>query len=134
MTKGIRRVAEMRSYLNLSIRQKLQIIVMVTSAAALLVASVVFTLYDRSTFVRAKTQDLSASAKMVGSNSTAALSFRDAQSAKEILAALRAKQNVIEACMYDKGGALFASYDRDAAHGDCPPSPLEAQAGAIAKR
>ena len=48
----------MRSYLDLSIQQKLQTIVMVTSAAALLVASVVFTIYDRSTFLRAKTQDL----------------------------------------------------------------------------
>jgi hypothetical protein len=68
----------MRSYLDLSIRQKLQSIVMITSAVALLVASVAFTLYDRSTFIRAKTQDLNASAKMVGSNSTAALSFGDA--------------------------------------------------------
>src|ERR1700681_4414227 len=99
----------MRSYRDLSIRQKLQGIVMVTSAVALLVASVAFTLYDRSTFLRAKTQDLSASAKMVGSNSTAALSFGDAKSATEILAAVQAKQNVINACTYDKDGGLFAS-------------------------
>src|SRR6202049_1542149 len=104
----------MRWYLDLSIRLKLQTIVMVTSAAALLVASVVFTLYDRSTFLRAKTQDLSASAKMVGSNSTAALSFGDAKSAREILAALQAKQNVINACIYDKDGRVFAIYSRDA--------------------
>ena len=63
----------MGGYRDLSIRKKLQGIVMVTSAAALLVASVVFTLYDRSTFLFAKTQDLRASAQMVGSNSTAAL-------------------------------------------------------------
>jgi PAS domain S-box-containing protein len=134
MTKNVRRGAEMRSYRDLSIRKKLHGIVMITSAVALLVASVVFTLYDRSTFVRAKTQDLSASAKMVGSNSTAALSFRDAQSAKEILAALQAKQNVIKACIYDNAGGLFASYGRDAAHGDCSFSPQLAQAAAIARR
>src|ERR1019366_6317587 len=107
MTKGIRTKAEMRSYLDLSIRQKLQIIVMVTSAAALLVASFVFTLYDRSTFLRAKTQDLSATAKMVGSNSTAALSFGDAKSAREVLSALQAKPNVINARIYNKDGGLF---------------------------
>ena len=105
----------MRSYMDLSIRQKLQTIVMATSAAALLVASVVFALFDRSTFLRAKTQDLSAAAKMVGSNSTAALSFGDAQSAGEILSALQAKQNVIHACIYNKDGEVFASYSRDAA-------------------
>src|ERR1700733_8492542 len=113
MTKNMRRGAEMRSYRDLSIRQKLQSIVLITSAVALLVASVVFTLYDRSTFIQAKTQDLNASAKMVGSNSTAALSFGDAKAAKEILAALQAKQNVIKACIYDKQGGLFASYNRD---------------------
>src|ERR1700691_1663511 len=98
----------MRSYLDLSIRQKLQGIVMVASGAALLVASAVFTLYDRSTFLHAKAQDLNASAQMVGSNSTAALSFGDAKSAGEILSALQAKPNVIHACIYEKDGKVFA--------------------------
>src|ERR1700688_174260 len=106
----------MRLYQDFSIRQKVQSIVMVTSGVALLVASVVFTLYDRSTFLRAKTQDLSASARMVGSNSTAALSFGDAKSAGEILSALQAKQNVTNACIYNKNGRVFATYNRDAAH------------------
>jgi PAS domain S-box-containing protein len=124
----------MRLYQDVSIRLKLQGIVMVTSAVVLLVASVVFTLYDRSTFVRAKTQDLNASAKMVGSNSTAALSFGDAKAAREILAALQAKQNVIRACIYDKDGGLFASYNRDTTLRDCSPSPRQAQATAPARR
>jgi len=122
----------MRLYRDFSIRQKLQSIVMVTSAVALLVASVAFTLYDRSTFLRAKTQDLSAAATMIGSNSTAALSFGDAESAREILAALRAKQNVINACIYDKDGRVFATYSRDAAHADfSPPPPTKTQATAF---
>src|ERR1700752_1712516 len=106
----------MRSYLDLPIRRTLQAIVMATSAAALLVSSVVFAFFDRSTFLQAKTQDLIAAAKMVGSNSTAALAFGDAQSAMEILSALRAKQHVASACIYDKNGKVFASYSRDAVH------------------
>src|SRR6202790_1941146 len=122
MTKHVRRRSEMAGYRDLSIRKKLQGIVMVTSAAALLVASVVFTLYDRSTFLFAKTQDLRASAEMVGSNSTAALSFGDAEAGREILSALQAKQNVIHACIYDKSGHVFASYSRNAADsGFSPP-------------
>jgi PAS domain S-box-containing protein len=124
----------MRSYVNLSIRQKLQTIVMVTSAAALLVASIAFTLYDRSTFLRAKTQDLSAAAKMVGSNSTAALSFGDAKSASEVLSALRAKPDVISALIYNKDGRIFASYSRDAAHRDFIPPLAQVEATAIVKR
>lgn len=122
----------MRSYRDLSIRRKLQAIVMATSAAALLVASVVFAVFDRSTFLRAKTQDLSAAAKMVGSNCTAALAFGDAQSAMEILSALRAKQHVTSACIYDKDGKLFASYSRDALHVEFPQLLPQAQSTAIA--
>src|ERR1700689_1876292 len=121
----------MRSHLNLSIRQKLQGIVMVTSGVALLVASAVFTLYDRSTFLHAKTQDLSASAKMVGSNSTAALSFSDAKAAREVLSALQAKQHVIHACIYDKDGKVFAQYSRGTALIDFSPPPAQTQAKAI---
>jgi PAS domain S-box-containing protein len=124
----------MRAYSDLSIGKKLQGIVLVTSGAALLVASVVFTVYDRSTFLQAKTEDLSASATMVGSNSTAALSFRDAQSGREVLAALQAKQHVIRACIYDKTGAAFVSYSRDAAQSDSCPPPAQAQATAIVGR
>src|ERR1700733_11671871 len=124
----------MRSYQDFSIRQKLQSIVMVTSAVALLVASIVFTLYDRSTFLHAKTQDLSASARMVGSNSTAALSFGDAKSAREVLSALQAKQNVIHACIYDKDGKVFAKYSRGAAQSNFSPPPSQVQANAIVGR
>jgi len=121
----------MRWHLDLSIQRKLQSIVMVSSAAALLVASVVFTLYDRSTYLRAKTEDLSAAARMVGSNSTAALSFGDAKSAREVLSALQAKQNVIGACIYDQEKRIFASYSRDAAARDFPCPPAQAQVPAV---
>ena len=117
--------------MDLSIRQKLQTIVMATSAAALLVASVAFALFDRSTFLRAKTQDLIVTAKMVGSNSTAALSFGDANSAGEILSALQAKQNVINACIYSKDGRVFASYSRDAANVDFSPPAAQGESTAI---
>ncbi len=121
----------MRSIKDLSIRHKLQMIVMATSTAALLVASVAFALFDRSTFLRAKTQDLSVAARMIGSNSTAALSFGDPNSAVEILSALQAKQNVINACIYSQDGRVFASYRRDAAQGDFSPPPPQAQSTAI---
>jgi PAS domain S-box-containing protein len=119
------------SYMGLSIRQKLQTIVMATCAAALLVASVVFALFDRSTFLRTKTQDLSASAKMVGSNSTAALSFSDARSAREILSALQAKPNVTHASIYDKDGKVFASYSRNSTDNDFSPPPAQGMSTAI---
>ncbi len=125
----------MRSYRDLSIRQKLQGIVLITSAVALLVASVVFTLYDRSTFGLGENERILMlpGGDAVGSNSTAALSFGDQKAAKEILAALQAKQNVINACIYDKDGKVFASYRRVATESDCSPSPSQAQASAASQ-
>jgi PAS domain S-box-containing protein len=123
----------MPSYRNLSIRQKLQTIVMATTTVALLVASAVFTLFDRSTFLRAKTQDLSVTARMIGSNSTAALSFNDAKSAGETLTALQAKQNVIHACIYSKDDKVFASYSRDETDSNFSPPAAQAESTTIAK-
>ena len=123
----------MRSYLDLSIKQKVQSIVMVISAVALLVATVVFTLYDRSTFLRAKTQDLNAAAQMIALNSTAAMSFGDPKSATEILAALQAKTNVINAAIYDKRGHVFATYSRNAGQPNSSPPPTQAEAAAIVR-
>ena len=134
MTDRLQRGNELRGYRDLSIGKKLQGIVMVTSAVALLVASVVFTLYDRSTFLRAKTEDLRASAQMVGSNSTAALSFNDEQTGREVLAALQAKQSVIHACLYDKDGRVFAAYNRDAANSRFSPPQAHTDAIAIGAR
>src|SRR6267154_2801369 len=119
----------MRWYQDLSIRTKLQSIVMVTCAAALVVAAVLFTLYDRANFVREKTQDLIASAKMIGSNSTAALSFHDIRLAREILNALQAKPHVVNACIYDSDGTVFAKYSRSLNHVDFPPPPTDRENG-----
>jgi two-component system sensor histidine kinase/response regulator len=115
----------MRWYQDLSIRTKLQSILMVTCAAALAVAAALFTLYDRATFLREKTQDLIASAKMIGSNSAAALSSHDTRLAREILNALQAKQHVVNACIYDADGTVFAKYSRSPSHVVFPPPPAD---------
>ena len=72
------------------IRIKVQGIIMATCAIALILASLIFTAYDRSTFLRFKTQDLETFARVLGSNSTAAISFGDSAAGKEILSALKA--------------------------------------------
>jgi len=121
----------MRSYRDLSIKEKLQGIVLVTCVVALLISSVMFTLYDRETFLHEKTEDLATSAKMIGSNSTAVLTFYDSGGAKEILKALQAKQHVTNACIYDREGRVFAMYSRDAAHSDFSPPKAQPDQSAI---
>ena len=64
---------------------------------------------------------LSTLADVVGQNSTAALNFEDPPAAVEVLEALRAEPPVVSACLYDVSGKLFAQYQRQRGHGDCPP-------------
>ena len=124
----------MRWYQDLSIPTKLRAIVMVTCGAALVIAAVLFTLYDRATFLHEKTQDLIASAKMIGSNSATALSFHDTRVAREVLNALQAKQHVVSACIYDSDGTVFAKYSRSATHVDFPPPTAQEDGTTIVAR
>lgn len=77
------------------IKRKLMSIIMITSTAALLLACLVFTVYDMLTFRRSKMQEASLLADVIGSNSTAAISFNDPQIAQETLSALRSEPRVI---------------------------------------
>ena len=117
----------MRWSQNLSIRKKLLGIVMVACGAALVLVAVLFTLYDRATFLGEKKQDLIAAARMIGSNSTAALSSHDIRLAREVMNALQAKHHVVSACIYDSDGTVFAKYSRslNRVNYPSPPATLE---------
>ena len=112
---------------DLSIRTKLLGIVMVACGATLVLVAVLFTLYDRATFLREKKQDLIAAARMIGTNSTAALSAHDIRLAREVMNALQAKEHVVSACIYDSDGTIFAKYSRSLNHIDYPPPPPPTQ-------
>jgi PAS domain S-box-containing protein len=125
----------MRSYRDMSIHYKLQGIALGACGVALIVASAVFTLYDRTTFLRAKAAELIVAAKMIGSNSTAALTFHDTKSAREILSALQAKQHIVYACIYDSDGKVFAKYSQDPTEpGFCPPPSQREGSTVVARR
>ena len=112
---------------NWSIRTKLQVIILITCGVALLVASAIFALYDRASFLRAKADDLSAAADMIALNSTAALTFHDRKSAREDLNALQAKQQVVHACIYDLNGRVFVTYTRNPSEQTYSPPPVRSR-------
>src|SRR2546427_519440 len=102
----------MRKFQNLSVRRKLTLIIMVTSATALLVACLAFVLYDVVTFRESMVRNMIEDAELIGANSTAALSFSDPAAAREVLSAMRAEQHVKAACIYSADGRIFAQYTR----------------------
>ena len=115
----------MRAFRDLSISRKLMVIVMVTSSVALLLSTISIAGYDLYSFRRAKLDDLTTLAEVIGSNSTAALTFQDSNAAKEILGALSAKTHVTAACIYTREGRVFATYLRGNPAGTFSPPPAE---------
>ena len=76
------------------------IIIMVTTASALLLAGVGFVVADSILFRSYMKRDLSALAQMAADNSTAAVQFNDPRAASETLSALRARTHLAAACIY----------------------------------
>ena len=106
---------------DLAVRHKLTLIILVTSAVALLTGSVVVIVHDLVDAPLVMGEQLAVLAATTGANTTAALTFGDAYAATETLGTLRSDPHVIAACIYGKTGQPFARYRRDAHAGeDCP--------------
>jgi signal transduction histidine kinase/DNA-binding response OmpR family regulator len=113
----------MRRFRDISIKQKLIGITMLTSTVALLLACSTFLAYELVTYRTTLTQQLTTLAQIVAESSTAALAFDDRRSAGETLAALRAEPNLVAACIFTKDGRPFASFQRVGSRRDLPRRP-----------
>jgi uncharacterized membrane protein affecting hemolysin expression len=104
----------MPSFRDLSIRRKLTLTVMITTCTAILLACGAFFAFDIHALRQSRMHDLETLAEVLGSNSTAALTFNDPAAAREVLQSLSAKEHVMAACLYRSDGAMFATFVRDA--------------------
>jgi signal transduction histidine kinase len=103
---------------NLSIPKKIVTIIMITAAAALLLASGALITYD---FITARNSLLASTAvfaQIVAYNTAAAVSFTDRAAALDILSSLRAERSVAASCIYTPQG-LFAEYV-ETGYSPCP--------------
>ncbi|MBL9126444.1 MAG: response regulator [Verrucomicrobiales bacterium] len=103
-----------------SLRSKQVLVVMTTSAMALLLACAGFVIHDVATFRAAMIRQLETLAGVLGANSSAAMDFGDTRLAEEVLEALRAQPEIVFGCSYLGDGSVFAQYPKDAR----PPSTL----------
>ena len=102
-----------RSAANRPLGSKMAWISMVTAGAALLVASVALIVFQFLALRGALADDLRVQARIVGSNSSAALMFRDSRAGEETLAALAMSPQVTAASIFDAAGETLAFYHRD---------------------
>ena len=100
----------MAAFRNWSIKSKLKLIIMLTSASALLFASGTLMYRDIINSRKIIRNDLISLARVIGMNSIGAIVFNDQKTAENNLAALHAKPYVVLACIYDRTGKIFATY------------------------
>jgi PAS domain S-box-containing protein len=110
-----------------SIRRKLTRIVLLTSGVALVVSCIIFGAYDVSVSRRTRLQTLTTLAQITGANSSAAVSFGDAESAAEILKSLQSEKQIMHAALFSSDGKVLATYSRDAAGAPFTPPPVGAE-------
>jgi signal transduction histidine kinase len=97
---------------DISIKRKLTLIIMLTATAALIMTSSAFLAYELVRFRDSMKQHISSLAEIIGTNSTAALTFKDVRAAEETLGALKAEAHVISAAIFTHDGKAFAKYTR----------------------
>jgi two-component system, sensor histidine kinase and response regulator len=99
-----------RPFHDVSIKRKLQAIIVLTSALSLFFAGAAFWAYELLTWHEEFRQSLVAVGNVVVNQSTAALSFGDNQAGGEILSALKTDDRVVGAAIYTLSGKLFCSF------------------------
>jgi PAS domain S-box-containing protein len=103
------------------IRQKLMLIIMATTAAALVLGCIGILSFDSFLYRQNLERDLSALARIIAENSAASLAFNDPKSAGATLSALRARNHIVVACLYQSDGTVLARYVRFNSQQTCPP-------------
>jgi signal transduction histidine kinase/CheY-like chemotaxis protein len=104
----------------LPIREKLVAMIMITTAAVLVVASAGYLAWDYYRLRLDLASELGATARLVLENSSAAINFDDEQAALDTLATLATVPRLRTACLYDARGGLFASWSNGGKVADCP--------------
>ena len=98
----------------LPLAKKIRALTMLTTSVALVLVGIAMLAFESYAFYHTRVDTLKAVAAIVGSNSSAAVVFHDADSAKEILGSLSAKASIIRARALYGGcdGTVIAIYDR----------------------
>ena len=97
---------------DMTIKHKLTAIIMLTSAAVLLLVVTAFVLWEQFDSRRHMVIELSSYANVLADSSKASLAFSDKEDTEQILSALHADDSIEYACIYDKQGQVFAEYQR----------------------
>ena len=97
------------------------LIIMITCSVGLLLASAAILFFEVTGFKQVLRRNTEVMAQVIGANSEAALRFKDKETGKEFLSALKAEPYVLSACLYSEGQVL-ATYYREGSIQQIPPA------------
>ena len=100
----------MRSFRDLPIKNKLTLVIMLTSCSILLLAATATLVNEFLTHRNAMVKSLAITARIIGLNSGAALTFNDPVAATETLNSLNVEPHIIAAFLYKEDNSIFAQY------------------------
>ncbi len=100
----------MARFRDLAIGRKLTLVMMLTSSAAVLLAGGTAIIHEVAAFRETVVRDLSVQAKIIGENCAAALEFDNPRTAQETLTSLKARPDIVAACVYRHDGSILAGY------------------------
>src|SRR5882724_8385997 len=106
-----------------TITTKVMSAIMVTSITVLLFTCAAFITYEFVSFRSTMARSLETRADILAANATAAVAFRNELDARELLASLRKDPHIVDACLYDKDGRVFATYPETAPPASFPAAP-----------
>jgi signal transduction histidine kinase/CheY-like chemotaxis protein len=101
-----------------SVRGRLMMVVLVTTAIAVLLAGIAMLTQDLLLYRRAWVSDLSTEARILALSTAPAVAFDDEAAAERNLAALQPRTSVLVAAVYGASGNLYSAYVRP---GEPPP-------------
>ena len=105
-----------------SLNRKLTMMSLLSTGSALVIVFIAFALASVHNGRKDEFMQLSSLAGVVATNSADALVFNDRSLAGALLAALKAKEEISSAALYDRKGKLFAAY-RSPSHANEEPAP-----------
>jgi PAS domain S-box-containing protein len=102
----------MKFFRNLQIQQKMLATTLLICGAVLCIAVATLFTFQVINFRSRFQSDTITLAQIIGNNSTAALAFKDEQTAGEVIAALKAKPTIVAASLALPDGSLFAQFGK----------------------
>lgn len=100
----------MNGFKNLSIKNKIILIILAVTVSTYSAASIILIIYARAEARDDLVKELRLASRLTGGNAASAIAFDDSMAAMEFLRSLRSFPTVAAAAVYDENNVLFATY------------------------